>query len=140
MKMPKIKEIELQVNYIYLTDKLMGIKVFEKEKLQIVNSIVYKIAWIGKSEHGDLSSLNSSSHFATNRIVRNGNVPIYAFANESTHSETYMTDLFVPTRNRSNIYNKNCAFFSSIIYVKDKVRIDGLFNRLHRIIKYDLPF
>jgi len=141
MQLPYIKEIELQVNYIYLTDKLSGLKVLEKEILTLsqTNTVVYKVAHIGKTEYGKKNTINSGSFFATNKIVRNGNVLIHAFSNETYHTSIYMTDLFVVTRKSSNIYDKDCAFFSAIIDKKDENNINHKYNLLHRSLE-DLPF
>lgn len=141
MKLQYIKTINLTKNYVYLTDKLMGVKILGKAEsyLQIDDSITYKAAYIGKSKPGISDILNNCSYFATNKIVRIGNTPINAFTDESYHISIYITDLFVVTRKSNNIYDKHRAFFSSIIDAKDKIKIENKYNKLIRLLE-DLQF
>lgn len=47
--------------------------------------------------------------------------------------------MFVVTRKSNNIYDKHCAFFSTIIDTKDKIKIENKYNKLIRLLE-DLPF
>jgi len=140
MKLPYIDHIYLEKNYVYLTDKLMGIKVITVDKQLASDRINYEVVYIGnKNRNKTVEILSSGSSFATNKIVRNGKNAIYAFSNITTHANIYITDLFLVTRDPSNIYDKGRAFFSAIIDVKDKINIDSKYNSLYRAIG-DLPF
>lgn len=52
MKLPYIKTINLTKNYVYLTDKLMGVKILGEDHLSLKTgyNTVYKAAWIGKNK------------------------------------------------------------------------------------------
>jgi len=141
VKLPYIKTINLTKNYVYLTDKLMGVKILGEDNLSLKTdyNTVYKVELIGKTKPGEICLIDSGSYYATNKIVRIGNAPIHAFINDKKHSSIYITDLFVPTRSINNIYNENYAFFSAIINLKDKARIENKYNKLTRLLE-DLPF
>lgn len=141
MKLPYIKTINLTKNYVYLTDKLMGVKILGEDNLSLKtdDSITYNAEWIGKTKPGEVFLINSGSYFATNKIVRIGNTPINAFTDESYHISIYITDLFVVTRKSNNIYDKHRAFFSAIIDAKDKIKIENKYNKLISLLE-DLQF
>ena len=140
MELPYIKRIELLKNYIYLTDKLIGLKVLDIDKKSVPNLDTYICKNIG-TKNKQTRPIFCGSHFATNKIVRNGSAPIPAFSNETNHTSIYMTDLFMVTRKSSNIYDKNCAFFSAIIDQKDEIKILNKYKKLNRsFYDDDLPF
>jgi hypothetical protein len=142
MKLPYIERIELQVNYIYLTDKLMGIKVLDIDKKSVPGLDTYIIKNIGSKNEQTIRPVFCGSDFATNNIVRNGATPIHAFLNEKIHDKIYMTDLFIiAKRKSSNIYDKNCAFFSAIIDKFEENKIKNKYSSLNRsLMDYDPPF
>lgn len=131
------KEIFLNKDCIYLSNKLTGYYVLEDKELRTINETIrdYQIKNLYTK---NLQRVTSVGDFVNKKLVKIHNKPIEAFIEDYEHKTIgHITDKFFVSFGPSNVESIDSTFFVSCSFKSILIEINDKYTRLKHIIELD---